>query len=166
MRNLSSIVLALLLAATAAAAPAAPAASSGAIKLSIVGEMEQEFTNEQGQKAKRLVPIVKVIPGDEVVYTISYHNVGKQPADKVVITDPIPKEVAFKDGSAFGPGTAIEYSVDGGKAFGSADALRVKGADGKERAAVGEDYTHVRYTVLASVAPGQKGFVRFRAILK
>jgi uncharacterized repeat protein (TIGR01451 family) len=166
MRKLISLMLASLLAATAAAAPAEPTASAGTIKLSIVGEMEQEFTNDQGQKAKRLVPLVKVIPGDEIVYTISYHNVGKQPADKVVITDPIPKEVSFKDGSAYGPGTAISYSVDGGKTFGAADALRVKGADGKERAAVGEDYTHVRYTVLASVAPGQKGFVRFRAILK
>lgn len=163
MRNFSSIVLALLLAATAAAAPAA---SSGSIKLTIVGEMEQEFINDKGQKARRLVPITKVIPGDEVVYTISYHNVGKQPADNVVISDPIPNEVSFKDGSAFGPGTAIEFSTDGGKTYGVAETLKVKGADGKDRSAVGEDFTHVRYRVLASVAPGQKGFVRFRAILK
>jgi uncharacterized repeat protein (TIGR01451 family) len=111
------------------------------------------------------VPIAKIVPGDQVIYTVSYENKGKQPADRVVVTDPIPPEVAYVDGSAFGPGTEIEFSVDG-KTWGAPAALKVKGADGKERPAIAADYTHIRWKLAASVQPGQKGFVRFRAVLK
>lgn len=165
MRIINMMVAALSL-GLAHSALAAPAASKGTIALEIKGQMEQEFRNEKGEMAKRLVPITKIVPGDEVIYTISYHNTGKQPADKVVITDPIPDEVAYKDGSAFGPGTEIEFSVDGGKTWGKPETLKVKGADGKLRAASGSDYSHARWTLLSAVAPGQKGFVRFRAVIE
>lgn len=161
--RIASFVLALALALPAAAAPAS---SSGTVEVTIAGQMEQEYRNDKGEKAKRLVPITKIVPGDEVIYTITYENKGKQPADRVIVTDPIPAEVTYVDGSAFGPGTEIEFSADGGKTWGAPAALKVKGADGKERAAVAADYTHVRWKLAASVAPGQKGFVRFRAVLK
>jgi len=128
--------------------------------------MEQEYRNPKGEKAKRLVPASKVVPGDEVIYTITYLNKGSLPADRVVVTDPIPPEVSYVDGSAFGAGTEIEFSADGGKIWGAPAALKVKGADGKERPAIAADYTHLRWKVAASVGPGQKGFVRFRAVLK
>lgn len=152
--------------AFAAPALAGPASTSGTVALSIVGQMEQEYVNEKGQKAKRLVPITKVVPGDEVVYTITYENKGKEPAERVVVTDPIPAEVTYVDGSAFGAGTEIEFSVDGGKSWGQPAALRVKQADGTERPASASDYTHIRWKLAAQVQPGQKGFVRFRAVLK
>lgn len=152
--------------ALAAPALAAPASSSGTVVLSIVGQMEQEYRNEKGEKAKRLVPITKIVPGDEVVYTITYENKGREPAERVVVTDPIPAEVTYVDGSAFGPGTEIEFSVDGGKSWGQPATLKVKGADGKERAATAADYSHIRWKLAAPVQPGQKGFVRFRAVLK
>jgi uncharacterized repeat protein (TIGR01451 family) len=158
----------LLALALAFAAPAfaGPASSSGTVELTIVGQMEQEYRNDKGEKAKRLVPITKIVPGDEVIYTITYENKGKQPADRVVVTDPIPPEVAYVDGSAFGPGTEIEFSADGGKTWGLPATLKVKGADGKDRPAVAADYTHIRWKLAASVQAGQKGFVRFRAVLK
>lgn len=160
------IALFALALAIAAPASAAPATASGTVEVSIVGQMEQEYRNEKGEKAKRLVPITKIVPGDQVIYTINYENKGKLPADRVVVTDPIPPEVSYVDGSAFGPGTEIEFSADGGKTWGAPAALKVKGADGKERAATAADYTHIRWKLAASVAPGQKGFVRFRAVLK
>ncbi len=165
--NMLSAALSVGLAFGAPAAPQSPpVASKGVIALEIKGQVEQEFKNEKGEMAKRLVPITKIVPGDEVVYTITFHNAGKQPADKVVITDPIPDDVAYRDGSAYGPGSEIEFSVDGGKTWGKPETLKVKGTDGKPRAAVGSDYSHVRWTLLSSVAPGQKGFVRFRVTIE
>ena len=161
----SKALLALVL-AFALPAAAAPASSSGSIELMIVGQMEQEYRNDKGEKATRLVPITKVVPGDEVIYTITYVNKGAQPTERVVVTDPIPPEVTYVDGSAFGAGTDIEFSADKGKTWGKPGTLKVKGADGKERAAVAADFTHVRWKLAAAVQPGQKGFVRFRAVLK
>lgn len=165
MRTIKSLIAALA-AALALGAQAAPAASANSIKLEIKGQVEQEYTNEQGQKAVRLVPITKIVPGDEVIYTITYENVGKQPASDVIVHDPIPKEVAYKDGTAIGAGTDVEFSADGGKTYGKPAALTVKGADGKPRAATADDYTHVRWKLAGTVAPGQKGFVRFRGTLR
>jgi len=162
---MNRILLAFSLALAAPIAAAGPAVASGAVVVTIVGQMEQEYRNEKGEKAKRLVPITKIVPGDQVIYTINYENKGKQPADHVIVTDPIPPEVAYLDGSAFGPGTEIEFSVDG-KKWGLPGALKVKGDDGKERVAIASDYTHIRWKLAGPVAPGQKGFVRFRAVLK
>lgn len=163
IRNMLIVALSLGLALGAQAAPAAP---KNPIALSIEGQMEQIYKDDKGETKKRLVPITKIVPGDEVVYTITYQNKGKEPADNVVVNDPIPKEVAYRDGSAFGTGTTIEFSVDEGKTYGKPEALKVKGADGKPRAATGSDYTHIRWTVLGKVAPGQTGFVRFRAVIR
>ena len=156
-----------LITTAASAAPAsAPASGQKDIVLKIEGQMEQAYTDAKGNPAKRLVPLTKILPGDEIVYTISFNNVGKQLTSDVVINDPIPADVAYRDGTAFGPGTEIEFSADGGKSFGKPAALKVKGADGKERAATASDYTHIRWQMLAAVAPGQKGFVRFRATVR
>lgn len=162
--RIQTVLLALALAAPAAFA--GPATAIGTVELSIVGQMEQEYRNEKGEKTKRLVPVSKVVPGDEVIYTITYLNKGSLPADRVVVTDPIPPEVGYVDGTAFGPGTEIEFSADGGKSWGSAKTVKVTAADGKQRPAIAADYTHIRWKLAASVASGQKGFVRFRAVLK
>ena len=154
------------LALAAPSALAGPASSSGTVELTITGQMEQEYRNEKGEKATRLVPVNKIVPGDAVFYTITYENKGKQPADRVMVTDPIPAEVSYVDGSAFGPGTEIDFSADGGKTWGAPATLKFKGADGKDRAATASDYTHIRWKLAASVGVGQKGFVRFRAVLK
>ena len=165
MRNSNMLIAALSL-GLALGAQAAPTASKEPISLVITGQMEQVYKNDKGEMVKRLVPITKIVPGDEVVYTITYTNKGSQPADKVVISDPIPKEVAYRDGSAFGSGSEIEFSADEGKTWGKPEALKVTGADGKPRAATGSDYTHIRWTLLNKVAPGSSGFVRFRAVIR
>ena len=166
MKHIIRAALGALLSLAVAAHAAAPATPNGSVELTLAGEMEQAYKDDKGVAHTRLVPINKIVPGDEVVYTISYRNAGAIAADKVVITDPVPEHMAYKDGSAFGAGTDIEFSVDGGKTWAKAEALKVKGADGKPRAAVGSDYTHLRWKVLAKVAPGEKGFVRFRAVLE
>lgn len=165
MRNSKLLIVALSL-GLAFMTQAAPAASKETISLVINGQMEEVYKNDKGEMVKRLVPITKATPGSEVVYTITYQNKGNQPADKVVINDPIPAEVAYRDGTAFGSGSEIEFSIDGGKSFGKPEALKVTSKDGVTRPATGSDYTHIRWTLLNKVAPGSQGFVRFRAVIR
>ena len=103
-------------------------------------------------------------PGERVVYTITFRNISDQSADNVIITNPIDSNLTYVDGSAFGPGTEIEFSVDGGKTWGAPDALQVSDASGIRPAEAG-DYTHVRWVVKNDLAAGGHGVVRFTAVL-
>jgi uncharacterized repeat protein (TIGR01451 family) len=163
MRHMQRIVMAtlLLFGAWAQAGPA----TKGSIELKLVAEVEQEY-QEKGVTKTRLVPVATAVPGTEVIYTITYRNLGAQPAENVVIANPIPTAVVLREGSAFGSGTDIEFSADGGKTWGRTGEVRIKGADGIERTAGAADYTHLRWRVMSPVAPKATGFVRYRAILR
>ena len=143
----------------------AQAQEQGCIELKAVAETEQEFTNEQGQKAKRLVPATKVVPGDEVVWTIVAKNLCAKPTDNIVIANPVPEQMTYVAGSAIGVGTEIEYSLDG-KQFAAPTALVVREADGTARVARSDEYRAVRWTYSSSFAPGATAFVRYRAAVK
>jgi uncharacterized repeat protein (TIGR01451 family) len=147
------------------AGSAAIAAEQGCIELKTSAEVEQQYKNERGQSATRLVPAGKVVPGDEVVWTITATNVCNKPADDVVIANPVPEQMTYVADSAMGTGTDIAYSVDG-REFRPAAELTVRSADGASRAARAEDVRAIRWTYKASFAPGASGFVRYRALVK
>lgn len=121
---------------------------------------------KDGKVQKKRQPVTTALPGSEITYVISYRNTGTKPATEVVVNNPVPAAMVYQAGSAEGAGTRPEVSVDGGKQYGALDALRVKAPDGSQRAARGEDVTHVRWTVLGAVAPGKDGSVSYRAIVK
>lgn len=127
---------------------------------------EVVVAGKDGKKEKKTVPATKVVPGMEVIYVITYRNASSQIAEKVVISNPLPKELAYRGGSASGKGTRFEVSVDGGSAFGPLPSLRVAGPDGKKRPATPDDVTHLRWTLAKPVAPGAQGTVSYRAALK
>jgi hypothetical protein len=87
-------------------------------------------------------------------------------ASDIVINNPIDKRTTYKAGSAFGKDTVIVFSADGGKTFDSADKVKVRGADGKQRAAVPAEYTNIRWTYKGQLQPGKSGAVGFRAVIK
>lgn len=124
---------------------------------------------EKGAKVKKTGPPVKIVPGDEVVYTVTYANKTGKPADQVVVTNPVPKHTRYKDGTAAGAGTDISFSVDGGKTFATPDKLTVtttdKGGKAVVRPATAQDYTHIRWVIRQSVAPGRSGSVTFHAVV-
>lgn len=152
-------------AALIAVANLAHAADKGCIELKTVAESEQEYTNDAGQKAKRLVPAAKVLPGDEVVWTITARNVCDKPADSIVIANPLPEQMSYVANSAMGIGADVAYSVDG-KAFDAPGALVIHDANGVRRVASADDYRAVRWTYKNSFAPGATTFVRYRATVK
>lgn len=161
-RTVINIIFALLL------LPAAARAQQGSIELKSIAEVEVTETNAKGVKeVKRLdASKAKVVPGDVVIFTTTYTNIGKQPADKVVITNPVPEHMDYLDKSAEGKGANINFSVDKGKSYGTPDKLMVTDAQGKTRKAGPMDYTTIRWTLVKPVPPGGTGSVSFRARLQ
>lgn len=142
------------------------AMAAGEIELKSTVEKVVTFTDVSGQARERLETVDSVIPGDVVVYSITYTNISEAPVEDVVISNPVPNNTVYIDGSAGGENTTITFSVDGANTFAAADDLRVTQADGAERAAVAEDYTAIRWAVNGEVEPGARGIASFRAQVK
>jgi uncharacterized repeat protein (TIGR01451 family) len=136
------------------------------IEVTTIAETEVTETDAQGNETVKRTAAVSVIPGTEVIYTITAKNTGNEPASNIVVNNPVPANTAYVDGSAFGADTVITFSVDGGKSYGKASALTVRDADGNSRAARAEDYTHVRWTLQVELQPGQQAEVWYRARVK
>ncbi|MCH8116701.1 MAG: DUF11 domain-containing protein [Proteobacteria bacterium] len=143
---------------------AAHAQERGHLNVQTVVQKEEVIVNDAGETETRLVAADIVVPGERVVYTITFRNVGEEPADNVVITNPIDDSLTYVDGSAFGPGMDIQFSVDGGVVFAPADDLTVT-EDGVERPAVAADFTHVRWVMQNELAVGAQGTARFTTVL-
>lgn len=156
------IVLTVLLISTACVAFAQ---ERGCIDLKTSAEIEQEYVDAKGQKATRLVAAGKVLPGDEVIWTVTARNVCKQRADRIVIANPVPEHMIYVPSSAMGIGTEITYSLDG-SGFQPATALTVREPDGTTRTARADEYRAIRWTYSAPFEPGATAFVRYRATVK
>ncbi len=114
MQRLSLVLLALFI-LTLASPALALAQDKGTIELKSIAQVEVEDFNAEGQKVLKRIPAAKVVPGNEVIYTNTYTNVGSEAADKVVITNPVPEHMQYLPASAQGTDTAITFSIDGGK---------------------------------------------------
>lgn len=165
-RQGSRRVFAMLALGAAVGAQAQNDPTLGPLELSTVIEKIVEVQQPDGATKSELIPVDVALPGDEVVYTVSFTNVSKQPADDIRITNPIPSEMRYLASSAFGPGSEVLYSVDGGFSYGAPKELKVKADDGSQRAADAADYTHIRWVLKAPLDAGAKGFARFRAIVR
>ncbi len=146
----------------AAYAANASAENPGCVELSTSASTEQSYVDASGQKATRLVPAAKIVPGDEVVWTITARNVCKQPVERIVIANAVPEHMTFVGGSAATAGVATTYSLDG-KDFLPAAELTVKAADGSTRAAPPAAYRAVRWSYGVPLASGATTSVAYRA---
>ena len=135
------------------------------VTLNVMVEQERVVTNQKGKKEKRRVAATRVVPGDEVIYTIHYRNGSDEPAENVSITIPIARETTYVANSARGAGTRITFSTDGGAHFAEPDHLLVKSRDGHRRPATAADYTHVRWKFIEPLPAGASGAVSYRARL-
>lgn len=138
----------------------------GSIELLSRAEVEVVKVNKKGEKEIVREPASKVVPGDTVIYTNTYRNAGKERADNVVINNPVPEHMNYVGGSAFGEGTAITFSADGGKTFERPEKIFKLGEDGQLRLARPEEYTHLRWVVRGELKPGSTGEVGYRARLQ
>lgn len=164
---MNMIRLPVLVLSTLLIAVAAQAAEPGSIKLQTIAQQEKVTVGKDGVKHTEIVPAGRVLPGVEVIYTIKYTNVGKKPAENVVVNDPIPEHMTYVDGSATGDNTAISYSVDGGKHWSAMiETLEIDNGNGTTRSATARDVTDIRWVVKGKLAPGATGQVSFHAVLQ
>jgi len=158
-----AIISASAFVATAMAAPLAQA------RVELVNEVHKvdRYVDDEGRVQRRLVAPNRVIPGDELRYSVRFTNVGDDPVDagSVVITNPVPGNTEYLEGTAAGDFSEILYSVDAGAQFGSPSALRVS-ENGSEAPANASDYTTIRWVYAPGLAPGATGTVSFNVRLK
>ena len=134
------------------------------VQITTVVQKVEVTTDASGATQRELVEATTVVPGDSVVYTITFENTGDQAAENVTITNPVPANLTYEPGTAFGPGSEIQFSVDGGREYGAPEALTVT-EDGEVRTAQPEDYTHIRWVMSDDLAAGAQGVARFSARL-
>ncbi len=171
-------------ATTAKAAVPAIAATSSGVTLKSKAMIERIETAPDGSERTILKSPGDVIvtPGDRVVFTLSYVNGGNEAASGFRATNPMPGPIQFVE-------VAEEWalvSVDGGKNFGRLTELTVtereevdavyddetgaKLSDAsvrvETRAATPADVTHVRWAFARPIAPGEKGSVSYRGVVK
>ena len=150
-----------LLLIAAALAPA-PALAANQVALDNSVFVERVTTDAAGKQRVLLEEPRVVVPGDRLVFVLNYRNAGAQPADKFVITNPMPAAVRFADAGDTRP----LVSIDGGKQWGSLDALFVTEADGTRRAAQPADVTHIRWAFQKPIPVGGTGKLMFRGVVK
>lgn len=141
-------------------------AAEGAIKVTSIAEVEVATIGKDGKKTVKRTSPEKAVPGTEVIFTNRFENASNKAASDIVIDNPIPKDTIYKAGSAFGKDAVIVFSADGGKTFGAAENLKIRGADGRQLNAVPSEYTHIRWTYRGQLAPGKTGEVGFRTVIK
>lgn len=135
------------------------------LDIQTVVQKEEAFINDNGDTDKKLVAADVVVPGETVFYTITFTNISDESADNIVITNPIADDLVYVDGSAFGPGADLQFSVDGGETYAAAADLTVI-EDGVSRAAEPRDFTHVRWVMKNTLSAGAQATARFAAILE
>lgn len=167
-RSVPAAWQAIALAAFAASgiAGGARAASSGA-SFTVTANAEVEIpTTVRGRETVKLEPALRVVPGDEVIYTLEIRNPGALPLPPPRVDFPVPEHLRYVEDSAVGPGAQVSYSVDGGQTFGAPESLQVIGPDGRKRPATAADYTHIRWQLKHTLRAHAVAFAHFRAIVK
>lgn len=140
----------------------ASAASAQAVAVDTRLFVETYFTGKDGAIERQLKPATTVIPGDRLVYVVTYRNTGRQPVTDFALSNPVPQHVEFAGDETAG----AEMSVDGGKSWGTLARLKVANGDGMMRAARRSDVTHLRWRIAQPIAAGAEGQVTFKARLK
>lgn len=140
-------------------------ATSNDIAIKAVAEVRTK-TAPAGLETSKLTPATRVVPGDEVIYTLEVRNTGTTVVRAPVVTNPVPAHMAYIADSATGPGAEVTYSVDGGLTFDQPEDLRVVGEDGLMHRAIASDYTHIRWKLKTILKRNSVAFTRFRAVVK
>ena len=109
-----------------------------------------------------------VLPGDVVLYRLTFTNTADVPVRAVELKDPLPAGLRYVTGTATADreDVAVAYSIDGGLTY-SAQPMIETMENGRrvERPAPPELFTHIRWIVGGWVEPGAQVVAEFRAQL-
>jgi uncharacterized repeat protein (TIGR01451 family) len=154
----------LLSVCAAAAASGQATLNASPITIKTIAEVETKATLS-GREIVKLAPAVRVVPGDQVIYTLEVRNTAAAAVAAPTITYPIPDHAQYLADSAVGPGADVSFSVDG-RSFDAPKNLKVPDAAGNLRPALAADYTHIRWQLKHRLKANSVAFVRFRALVK
>lgn len=140
-------------------------AEQGPIKFTNTVMKEVIEKNNKGEKVIRYVEPVIAIPGNTMMYTITFENIGDKPVSNIVVNDPLPNNSKYLVGTATGRHTTITYSVDG-KYFAVPEKIKIKDKDGKLKIASADKYTHIRWVYKKDLTPGEIGKVTFKTKIR
>ena len=143
----------------------AVAAEAGPIKFTNTVKKEIIEENDKGEKVIRYVEPTTAIPGNTMMYNITFENTGDKPVSGIVINDPLPNNSKYVANTATGNNTKITFSVDG-ENFDVPSKVKIKDASGKVRAASADKYTHIRWVYTKDLLPGEIGKVTFKTKIK
>ena len=147
--------------AQAAAAQSQPTTAQ-ASPVELVGDVRHDrIVIVDGQQKHELVEPKTVVPGDKLIFTTRYRNVGSAPVTNFVVTNTLPSAVSVTAESAAG----LTVSVDGGKSWGTLASLTLADGKGGRRAASPGDVTHVRW-IIPAIQPGANGALTYQAIVR
>lgn len=137
------------------------------VGISIKAEKEVVVTANKKQLRKR-IEAKKFLPGEEIIYTMTYINSGTEAARDVVISDPIPSGTTYIPGSASDTDD-LTFSIDHGKMFKKpallTSEIKSKTGGSERKTASAEEYTDIRWTIQTVPAGGQ-GSVSFKVKVK
>jgi uncharacterized repeat protein (TIGR01451 family) len=140
-------------------------AATNPLSIKSIAEVETR-TGEPGREASKLAPADKVVPGDHLIYTLEVRNSSAASLPAPTVIYPIPAHMWYVADSAVGPAADITYSVDGGRSFDIPENLKIPDPQGRPRAALAADYTHIRWQLKNPLKGNSVAFVRFRVVLK
>lgn len=103
-------------------------ATSAVASMTATQHIEKEVVvrNADGKETTKRLPADKVTPGETVIYSIKYRNDSGQPASNIVLVMPVPKEVAYVEGSVSGDDANVAFSADDGKTYVARGRLTVE----------------------------------------
>jgi uncharacterized repeat protein (TIGR01451 family) len=142
-----------------------PQVSNPAIKVKVLAEIETNVSVADRASVK-LGPADRVVPGDQIIYTVEIRNTGALPVNEPTVVYPVPEHMQYIADSASGPGAQVAFSIDGGHSFDQPQNLTVTGSSGHTRPAGVEDYTTIRWQLKNRLNAHSVAYARFRAIVK
>ena len=139
--------------------------SQANVSISSTSLQEVTKVTETGEKIKEWAKTEKVVPGTLVRYVNTLVNSGNTTATKLLVKNPIPKNMEYVAGSAACQGScSLSYSIDGGQSFNSPSELYI-GIGENRHLAKASEYTDIRW-IIDSLAANSQSFVEYKARLK
>src|SRR6266481_5260478 len=158
LRRTGSRAIGVALCAIGISSAASGQATSQSLVVKAVAEVETRVVQD-GREIVKLAPANRVVPGDQVIYTLEIRNAGGTAVRDPTVTYAVPSHMVYVADSATGPGAEVRYSVDGGHFFDLPQNLRVSEA-GHSRPAKPGEYTHIRWKLKNTLKSKSVAFAR------
>ncbi len=135
------------------------------VAVKAVAEIEVKSVQD-GRDVVKLAPAERVVPGDQVIYTLEIRNTGVAAVHAPSISYRIPAHMVYVADSATGPGAEVRYSIDGGRTFDRPENLQSVDVEGHVQPAKPMEYTDIRWQLKNTLKSNSVAYARFRAVVK